>query len=54
MATIATTLCDGCGKKIHSDPGERKFRIDLLSPEEVRGFDVCETCFRKARKLVGG
>lgn len=47
-----SVTCDGCGKPIHTDPNERKFRLDFIAPKERRGFDVCEACWIKARKLI--
>ena len=50
MATKVT--CDKCSKPIHTDPDERKFRIDFFAPKEIRGFDICEECWIELRSKI--
>ena len=44
--------CEICSKEIHTDPAERKFRIDFIAPKEARGFDVCEECWIELRSNI--
>ena len=50
MAT--NTTCDVCGKAIHLDPAEQRFRVDLHNQVESRGFDVCEADYAKIALLL--
>ena len=49
---MTNVTCDACGKVIHTDPAERKFRLDFVAPKEVRGFDICEECWMRLRREI--
>lgn len=49
-----SVTCDMCNKPIHTDPDERKFRMDFCEPKFKQGFDVCEECYLKMRALIRG
>ena len=50
MATNVT--CDVCGKAIHLEPDEPKYRVDLHNQASGRGFDVCEADYVKIALLL--
>lgn len=43
--------CDACGRRMHTDPNEPKYRVDFFDPRRAQGFDVCEECYKQQRKV---